>query len=100
MLRSNAEYSRWSTLERLRSVLVEEADKLRALRDEKANQNQSRRQRLQTARQAQDIRKETDARLAKILSKDQMAEMQKIREEWQKELRGRMRQASPPASAT
>jgi hypothetical protein len=75
--------------EQVRPVLTEEVESLRALR-EKYNQNgQDRRTRMKMGRELRSIRSAADDKLKKILSKQQMDEWKKIREEWRQDLRER-----------
>lgn len=79
-------------IEQVRPVLAEEAQRLRALRDKyEGSGSASRRSRRSMARELRDIRSDTDARLKRILSKSQMDELKKLREEWRRELRSRAR---------
>ncbi len=68
-------------VEQVRPVLTDEMEKLKALRDQHSGEGQSRRARLKLAREARDIQSKADDQLKKILSKSQMDEMKKIREE-------------------
>lgn len=76
-------------VEKVRPVLMDEAQQLKALRDEYADGGQSRRARLKLAREARGIQGKADDQLKKILSKSQMDEMKKIREERRQQLRER-----------
>jgi hypothetical protein len=78
-------------VEQVRPVLTDEAQKLRALRDEYEGDNQSRRSRRSMARELRDIRSDADKKLTRILSKPQMEELKKLREQWREELRDRAR---------
>jgi hypothetical protein len=75
--------------EQVRPVLVEELQKLKALQDKYAAGNQNLRARLEALRDLRDIRSATNAKLQKILSKEQMDEMEEIREEWREQFRER-----------
>jgi hypothetical protein len=73
-------------VEQVRPVLQEEIEKLRAVRD-KYNGQQSRRGRVRMVRELRDVQQATDDELRKILSKTQMDELKKFREEARKQLR-------------
>jgi hypothetical protein len=75
-------------VEQVRPVMVEELQQFKAVRDKYAG-NQSRRSRFKMVRDLRDIRHATDQKLEKILSKEQMAELQKIREEQRHQFRER-----------
>ncbi len=70
-------------------VLADEMQKLKALRDKSDAGGQGRRGRLKLARELRDIQDKSDEQLKKILTKPQMAEMKKIREERRQQLRDR-----------
>jgi hypothetical protein len=74
--------------EQVRPVIKEEMEQLKALR-EKHQGDQGRRGRLKMAREFRDIQSATDEKLRAILSKTQMDELKKIREETRQELRER-----------
>jgi hypothetical protein len=76
-------------VERVRPVLVEEAQQLKALREKAGDSGQSRRARLKLARELRAIQDRTDDQLKKVLSKEQMNELKKIREERREQLRDR-----------
>ncbi|MGE0863330.1 MAG: hypothetical protein AB7P34_05440 [Vicinamibacterales bacterium] len=78
-------------VELVRPVLVDEVQKLQALRDKYQGDRQNRRARLKAARELRDIQDAADERLKKILTKPQMDEMKKIREERRQQLRQRPR---------
>jgi hypothetical protein len=78
--------------EQIRPILADEMKQLRALR-EKSQAEQNRRARLQLARQARSIREEADEKLKKILTKPQMDELAKIRDERRDDLRERRKSA-------
>jgi hypothetical protein len=78
-------------IEQVRPVLTEEAQKLRALRDRYEGGNQSRRSRRGMVRELRDIRSDAEKKLTRILSKSQMDELKKLREQWREELRDRAR---------
>ena len=75
--------------EQVRPVLMEEVQKLKAVRD-KSSGDQSRRSRLKMARELRGIQDSTDNKLRAILSKKQMDEMKKIREESRQQFKERM----------
>jgi CubicO group peptidase (beta-lactamase class C family) len=75
--------------ERLRPVLQDELQQLKALREQQQSGNNSRRDRRKLARDFRHIQSETDKKLRAILSASQMTEMKKIREEWRQQLRDR-----------
>lgn len=76
-------------VERVRPVLIEEAQKLKALREKADDSGQSRRARLTLARELRAIQDQTEDQLKKVLSKEQMNELKKIREERREQLRDR-----------
>lgn len=76
-------------IESLRPVLAEEMQKLQALRDKYDAGGQDRRTRLKMGRELRDIRSHAEEKMKPILSKRQMQEMKKIREERQQELKNR-----------
>jgi hypothetical protein len=79
--------------EQLRPILTEELQQLRALREKyAADGDTSRRDKRRMAKELRDIRKDTDEKLKRILSKEQMAEMEQIRKEWRQEIRDRAAQ--------
>jgi hypothetical protein len=76
--------------EQVRPVVTEELQQLKILRD-KYSGDQSRRSRLKMAREARDIRNAADVKLKNILTKPQMDELKKIRDEQRDEFRERRR---------
>ena len=76
-------------VEQVRPVLMEEMEKLKAARD-KHSGDQNRRGRLKMARELRSIQDSTDEQLRKILSKKQMDELKKIREETRQQFRERI----------
>ena len=74
-------------VERIRPVLREELQKLKAVRDKYDEPNRNRRRRLQMARELRDIQNAMDNQLKKILSKKQMEELKKIRQERREQIR-------------
>lgn len=78
-------------MEQLRPVLADEAQKLRALRDKYADGSASRRSRRNMARELKSIRSDTDERLKRILSTQQMEQLKDLREQWREEFRDRAR---------
>ncbi|HWQ56697.1 MAG TPA: hypothetical protein VN442_23625 [Bryobacteraceae bacterium] len=72
-------------VEQVRPVLAEEAQKLKAVREKRGEEAQGRRARVKMGREVRGIRGETDEKLSKILSKKQMDELKKVREEWRRE---------------
>ena len=68
-------------IEQVRPVLVDEVQKLRALGEKYNEGSQNRRTRLRMARELREIQDSADEKLRKILSKKQMEELKKIREE-------------------
>jgi hypothetical protein len=75
--------------EQIRPILMEEFERLRALR-EKAGGG-GRRDRRQMARELRDIQSDTEKKLKPILTPEQMAEYRKIREEARSRFRDQMR---------
>lgn len=79
-------------VEEVRPLLADEAKRLRALRAKhEGTGGQSRRDRRNMAKELRDIQADTNAKLKKVLSKRQMDELAKLREEWRREFRGRTR---------
>lgn len=77
-------------IDQVRPIWIAEAQKLKALRDKHpAGGGGSRRDRLKLARELRDIQHDTDEQLEKVLSKDQMKELKKLRDEWRQQLRER-----------
>ena len=72
-------------IEKIRPVLVDELQRFRAVRDKVNAGDQSRRDRLDAARELRQIRSDADNKLKKILSKKQMDELKKVREEWRQQ---------------
>jgi len=79
-------------VEQIRPVLRQELQKLKTVRDKYNGRDQNRRTRLQMARELRDIQGAADDQLRKILSKKQMEEMKKIRQEWRQQVRDRLNQ--------
>jgi hypothetical protein len=75
--------------ERVRPVLMEEMQKLKALREKYGNESQNRRTTVKMARELKEIRSAADDQLKQILTKRQMDELKKIREERRDELKSR-----------
>jgi hypothetical protein len=73
----------------VRPILVDELQQFRKVQQKYNSSDQSRRERLKTARELRDIRSAADDKLQKILSKKQMEELKKIREELRQERRDR-----------
>ena len=76
-------------IERVRPVLVEEAQQLKALREKAGNAGEGRRAKLKLARELRAIQDRVDDELKKVLSKEQMNELKKIRDERREQLRDR-----------
>ena len=68
-------------VEQVRPILRDEFFKLRDLQDKYDDKDQNARTRLRMARELKDIQNDADNRLKKILTKKQMTELKKIREE-------------------
>lgn len=77
-------------VEQARPILMEEVQKLKALRDSNPGGG-SRRDRLKMAREFKRIQDDADDRLKKVLTKDQMNELKKMREERRQQMRDRAR---------
>lgn len=77
-------------VEQARPILVEEIQKLKALRESNPGGG-SRRDRLKMAREFKRIQEDADDRLKKVLTKDQMNELKRMREERRQEMRDRAR---------
>jgi DNA replication protein DnaD len=76
-------------IEQVRPILLDEVQQLRAVEQKYNESDQNRRARLKTAREVRGIRSFTDKKLQKILSKSQMEDLKKIREEFREERRER-----------
>jgi hypothetical protein len=76
-------------VEQLRPILTDEMEQFRAIRDKYSAGGQGRRDRRKMAREIKDIQSRTDEQLKKVLSKQQMDEMKKVRAEWRQQLRDR-----------
>jgi Spy/CpxP family protein refolding chaperone len=76
-------------VEQVRPILSDEVQKLKALRE--ANSGGSRRDRRKMAREFKRIQDEADDQLKKVLSKEQMNELKKLRDERRQQLRDRAR---------
>jgi hypothetical protein len=76
-------------IEQVRPIWIEEAQRLKALRDKNTAGGGNRRARMKLARELRDIQHDTDDKLEKVLSKDQMQELKKLRDEWRQQLRDR-----------
>ena len=74
-------------MEQIRPVLASEAEKLRAVLEKRGDGGQSRRDRRNMAKEVRAIRSDADDALKRILTKPQMAELEKVREEWRDEFR-------------
>jgi Spy/CpxP family protein refolding chaperone len=74
-------------VEQVRPILSDEVQKLKALRE--SNSGGSRRDRRKMAREFKRIQDEADEQLKKVLSKEQMNELKKLRDERRQELRER-----------
>jgi hypothetical protein len=73
----------------VRPILADEVQKLRALREKYEGGSQNRRTRLRMARDLKDIQSDADTQLKKVLTKAQMDELKKMREERRDELKSR-----------
>jgi len=80
-------------VERVRPVLIDEMQQLKALRDRRSNGSPSRRDRFKLAREARGIQDKADEQLKTILTKDQMKELKKIRDERRRQAQTRVGQA-------
>ena len=78
-------------IEQVRPILVDELQQFRAVQQKYADDDQNRRGRLKMARELRDVQSSADDKLKKILSKQQMDEMKKIREELRQERRERLK---------
>jgi periplasmic protein CpxP/Spy len=76
-------------VEQVRPILADEVEKLKVLREK--NSGGSRRDRRKMAREFKGIQDDADDRLKKVLSKEQMNELKKIRDERRQQLRDRAR---------
>ena len=76
-------------VEQVRPILLDEVQQLRAVQ-EKYSTDQSRGSRLRMLRELRDVQSKTQVKYSKILSKQQMDELKKIREEWIEERRERL----------
>ncbi len=75
-------------VEKVRPILIEEMQQMKGVRD-KYSGEQSRRSRLRMARELRGIRDAADQQLKQILSKKQMDELKKIREENRERMKSR-----------
>ena len=75
--------------EQVKPIVMDEFQQLKAMRD-KHSGDTSRRGRMKMMREARDIQSDTENKLAKVLNKDQMAELKKMREQWRAQARERM----------
>jgi len=75
--------------EQVRPIRLDEVQQLRAVQ-EKYSTDQSRGSRLRMLRELRDVQSKTQVKYSKILSKQQMDELKKIREEWIEERRERL----------
>jgi hypothetical protein len=73
-------------IEQVRPILVEEAQKMKEVRDRHAGE-QNRRARLGMARELKGIQGSADDKLKKVLDKEQMKELKKMREEAREKFR-------------
>jgi Spy/CpxP family protein refolding chaperone len=76
-------------VEKVRPILTDEVQKLKALRE--SNSGGSRRDRRKMAREFKRIQGDADDQLKKVLSKEQMSELKKLRDERRQQLRERAR---------
>ncbi|MGC4054107.1 MAG: hypothetical protein QM757_33905 [Paludibaculum sp.] len=74
--------------EQVRPIVTEEFQQLKAIRD-KHSGDSNRRGKLKMAREMRDVQSDTDKKLSKVLSKSQMDELKKMREEWRQQMRDR-----------
>lgn len=74
--------------EQVRPIVTEEFQQLKAIRD-KHSGDSNRRGKLKMAREMRDVQSASDAKLSKVLSKTQMDELKKMREEWRQQMRER-----------
>lgn len=74
--------------EQLKPIFTDEIQQLKALQT-KYGSSDSRRSRMKMMREAKQIRGESDKKLKTVLSKQQMSELQKMREEWRAEMKAR-----------
>ena len=77
-------------VEQVRPILQDEVQKLKALREK--HSGDGRRERRKMGRELKGIQGETDDQLKKVLSKEQMKELKKLRDEWRQQLRERAAQ--------
>jgi Spy/CpxP family protein refolding chaperone len=76
-------------VDQVRPILTDEVQKLKALRE--ANSGGGRRDRRKMAREFKRIQDDADDQLKKVLSKEQMSELKKLRDERRQQLRERAR---------
>lgn len=79
-------------VEQVRPIITDEMQKLKALREKNGGgtaSGGSRRDRMKMAREFKRIQDDVDDQLKKVLSKEQMSELKKIREERRQEMRER-----------
>lgn len=75
--------------EQVKPIVMDEFQQLKAVRDKYAGDT-NRRSRLKMAREMRDVQSDTENKLAKVLNKDQMAELKEMREQWRAQARDRM----------
>ncbi len=75
-------------LEQVRPIMTEEFQQLKAIRD-KHSGDSNRRGKMKMAREMRDVQSAADNKLSKVLSKTQMDELKKMREEWRQQRRDR-----------
>ncbi len=76
-------------IEQVRPVFMDEMQQMKAVRDKYGTENQNRRTKFKMARELRGIRENADQKLQTILSKQQIAELKKMRKEWREESRWR-----------
>jgi Spy/CpxP family protein refolding chaperone len=76
-------------VEQVRPILTDEVQKLKALRE--SNSGGGRRDRRKMAREFKRIQDDADDQLKKVLSKEQMSELKKLRDERRQQMRERAR---------
>ncbi len=81
--------------EQLRPIMLEEFQKLKAVRDKynsDGDGTQRPRTKMKMGREMKSIQSETDQKLQSILSKQQMDDLHKLRDEWREQMRERATQ--------
>ncbi|WP_321470482.1 hypothetical protein [uncultured Paludibaculum sp.] len=74
--------------EQVRPIVMDELQQLKSIRDNHSG-DQNRRGKMKMAREMRGVQSETEGKLSKVLSKPQMDELKKMREEMRQQMRDR-----------